>query len=89
MLCYNIVSQTDPDPRKSLYKLRTTWLPFLPKHKLAAIDRHVHALDPNWPVTAVDNDTATLFEVHTVVGLASFNSSFFIGPGYGPLFNKG
>ena len=50
--------QTEPEPRKSLYKLRTTWTPFLPKHKLAAIDRHVHVLDPNWPVVAVDNDPA-------------------------------
>ena len=51
-----MVPQTDPEARKSLYKLRTTWPPFLPQHKLAAIDRHVHALDPNWPVVALDSD---------------------------------
>ena len=48
--------QTEPEPRKSLYKLRTTWPPYLSKRKLAAIDRHVHALDPNWPIAAVDSD---------------------------------
>lgn len=58
-----IIFQTDSDPRKSLYKLRTTWPPFLSKQKLAAIDKHVHALDPNWPVLAVDKDApgATIF----------------------------
>ena len=49
--------QTDSEPRKSLYKLRTTWPPYVPSRKLAAIDRHVHTLDPNWPITAVDNDS--------------------------------
>ncbi len=27
--------------------------------KLAAIDRHVHSLDPNWPITAVEVPGAT------------------------------
>lgn len=27
----------------------------MPMRKLAAIDRHVHALDPNWPVQATDD----------------------------------
>ena len=26
----------------------------MPARKLAAIDRHVHALDPNWPLLATD-----------------------------------
>lgn len=46
--------QLEPDIRKALYKLRLTWTPFVPTRKLAAIDRHVHALDPNWPVLATD-----------------------------------
>ena len=46
----------DPDARKALYKLRQTWPQYFPNRKLAAIDLHVKALDPNWPVTAVDKD---------------------------------
>lgn len=46
-----------------LYKLRTTWSPYLSKQKLAALDGHIRTLDPKWPVIAVDNDspTATIF----------------------------
>ena len=33
-----------------------TWSTLIPNRKLAAIDRHVKALDSNWPVVAVDND---------------------------------
>ena len=56
MLACSVVAQTEPEPRKSLYKLRMTWPPFLAKRKLSAIDRHVRALDPRWPVMVVDND---------------------------------
>ena len=33
------------------------------KQKLAAIDKDVHTLDPNWPIVAVDEDppAATIF----------------------------
>ena len=48
------LTQNNPKVRISLYKLRQTWTPYFPNRKLAAIDRHVHALDPNWPVTATD-----------------------------------
>ena len=45
--------QVDADSRKALYKLRLTWPQYFENRKLALIDRHVKALDPNWPVTAV------------------------------------
>lgn len=63
--------QTESDNRKSLYKLRTTWSPFLSKQKLAAIDKHVHALDPNWPVLAVDKDPpgTTIFVNPVFIGV--------------------
>lgn len=51
-----LLFKTVSEPRKSLYKLRTTWTPFLSQQKLAAIDKYAHELDPNWPVIAVDND---------------------------------
>ena len=51
--------QTEPDPRKMLYKLRITWTPYLSKHKLATLDRHVRTLDPKWPIVAVDTDSPT------------------------------
>ena len=47
--------QAEPEQRKALHKLRCTWTPYVPTRKLAAIDRHVHALDPNWPVQATDD----------------------------------
>lgn len=49
--------QTVSEPRKSLYKLRTTWTALLSKQKLAAIDKFAHELDPNWPVIAIDANT--------------------------------
>lgn len=69
--------QTDPDPRKALYKLRTTWTPFLPNNGLAAIDKHVHAMDPNWPVTAVDKvvspPVTTIFINPKFVGVCCYS----------------
>lgn len=32
--------------------------------KLAAIDKHVHALDPNWPITATDTNAPTSPTIH-------------------------
>jgi len=52
-------TQTDPKSRVSLYKLRQTWNRYLPTRKLAAIDKHVHALDPAWPITATDTSLAS------------------------------
>ena len=52
-------SQTDPKSRVSLYKLRQTWNSYISHRKLAAIDKHVHALDPNWPITATDTSPAS------------------------------
>ena len=52
-------SQTDPKSRISLYKLRQTWNSYISHRKLAAIDKHVHALDPAWPITATDNSPAS------------------------------
>jgi pre-mRNA cleavage complex 2 protein Pcf11 len=52
IFCHCFEKLTEPKIRISLYKLRQTWNPFVVKKKLAAIDKHVHALDPNWPVTA-------------------------------------
>ena len=70
---YKFVSpQTEPDARKSLYKLRTTWPPYLPNRKLAAIDRHVHALDPNWPVSATDGSISPAIFVNPMfVGVST------------------
>jgi pre-mRNA cleavage complex 2 protein Pcf11 len=52
IFCHCFEKLTEPKTRISLYRLRQTWNPFIVKKKLAAIDKHVHALDPNWPVTA-------------------------------------
>ena len=54
-MTFSLPLQLSPDIRKSLYKLRLTWTPFVPSRKLAAIDRHVHALDPNWPLLATES----------------------------------
>ena len=54
--------QTDPKSRVALYKLRQTWGQYIANKKLAAIDRHIHALDPAWPVTAVESPSSpTIF----------------------------
>ena len=29
--------------------------------KLAAIDEHIHAIDPNWPITAQEPSSPTIF----------------------------
>lgn len=56
------IFQVDPKIRISLYKLRQTWTPFIPMKKLAAIDKHVNAIDPNWPITAKEDlDSPTIF----------------------------
>ena len=47
-----------PGARKLLFKLRNTWPTFLPEQKLEVIDRHVHALDHNWPVAASSNSSS-------------------------------
>ena len=64
IICSHSCTQTEPKIRISLYKLRQTWNPFIVKKKLAAIDKHVHALDPNWPVTATDVVAPTSPTIH-------------------------
>ena len=52
----------DPKIRISLYKLRQTWSSYVALKKLAAIDKHVHAIDPNWPITVhEDPNSPTIF----------------------------
>lgn len=64
MLLILLITQTEPKVRISLYKLRQTWNPFIAKKRLAAIDKHIHALDPNWPVTATDIVAPTSPTIH-------------------------
>jgi pre-mRNA cleavage complex 2 protein Pcf11 len=64
IFCHCFEKLTEPKVRISLYKLRQTWNPFIAKKRLAAIDKHVHALDPNWPVTATDATAPTSPTIH-------------------------
>jgi pre-mRNA cleavage complex 2 protein Pcf11 len=61
VFCHAFESLNDPKVRISLYKLRQTWPQYIPLRKLAAIDRHIHAIDPNWPVTAHEPSSPTIF----------------------------
>ncbi|XP_064404805.1 pre-mRNA cleavage complex 2 protein Pcf11-like isoform X2 [Halichondria panicea] len=56
IFCHCFEKLVNPDSRKALYKLRLTWPQYIENRKLALIDKHVKALDPNWPVTAVQED---------------------------------
>ena len=56
--------QIEPETRISLYKLRQTWKAFIANKKLVAIDKHVHALDRNWPITATDTASPPSPTIH-------------------------
>ncbi|XP_019854910.1 PREDICTED: pre-mRNA cleavage complex 2 protein Pcf11-like [Amphimedon queenslandica] len=61
VFCHAFEALNDPKIRIALYKLRQTWLPYIPVRKLAAIDEHIHAIDPNWPITAQEPSSPTIF----------------------------
>ncbi|VVC32299.1 RNA polymerase II-binding domain,ENTH/VHS,Subunit of cleavage factor IA Pcf11,CID [Cinara cedri] len=48
----NTFNKVDEKTRANMYKLRTTWNDVITPTKLHAIDVAIHAIDPNWPISA-------------------------------------
>ena len=48
----HIFERVEEKTRKKLYELRQTWNGIIPESKHYDLDKHVHQLDPAWPITS-------------------------------------